>query len=100
MMTWAPGILIGVSSVPSICAHLQAVEYYTLTINNHYGKFIGVPCNSYKSFKNNSCTVTGPNVTMGFDLEESITPEDDNKGRPRKYYLDTTDNYPYVKYSI
>ncbi|GFU32355.1 pancreatic lipase-related protein 3, partial [Nephila pilipes] len=88
---------IGVSSVPSICAHMQVIEYYTLTINNPYGKFIGVPCNSYKSFKNNTCTVTGPNVTMGFDLEESITPEDLNKGHSRKYYLDTTAYYPFVK---
>ncbi|GFT85692.1 hypothetical protein NPIL_405181, partial [Nephila pilipes] len=76
---------IGVSSVPSLCAHLQALNI-TLTINNHYGKFIECAAAVTRVSKNNTCTVTGPNVTMGFDLEESITPEDDNKGRPRKYY--------------
>ncbi|GFY13993.1 pancreatic triacylglycerol lipase [Trichonephila clavipes] len=89
--------VVGVSLVPSLCAHMQAVEYYKITINNRHGKFIGVPCNSYRSFKSNNCTVSGPNVTMGFDLEESLTPEVISKEPPRKYYLDTTSTYPYVK---
>ncbi|GBM45266.1 Pancreatic lipase-related protein 3 [Araneus ventricosus] len=89
--------VIGVSSVPSFCAHSQAIEYYKLSISDFPGKFVAHACNSYKEFKAGNCTGDGAsNVTMGYDFEKSFTPEQRRKKLPRKYYIDTKKAWPFV----
>ncbi|GIY05845.1 pancreatic lipase-related protein 2 [Caerostris darwini] len=88
--------LLGMASVPSICAHAQCLEYYKLSISNVYGKFIGFPCSSYKKFQSGQCTIDGAtNVTMGFEFEKDFTPKQHGK-KSVKYYVTTSSSWPFV----
>ncbi|CAL1262150.1 unnamed protein product [Larinioides sclopetarius] len=89
--------VIGVSSVPSICAHAQVLEYYKLSINDFPEKFIAYACSSYKKFKSGNCTGDGASsIIMGYDFEKYFTSEHRGRKLPRKYYIDTKEAWPFV----
>ncbi|KAG8177985.1 hypothetical protein JTE90_010880 [Oedothorax gibbosus] len=86
--------------LPEFCSHLQSIQYYKASINPTECLFIGVQCPDYASFESGLCNSCGRNnarcAVMGMDYEYEPHPAP-RKRRPRKYYLDTTLNYPYCK---
>ena len=87
-----------ISLVPRICSHMHAVQYYKATINPKKCEFIGVLCPDYESFASGECTTChkdGSNcAVMGMNHELYYSSLNLTQ-QPRKFYLNTTVQYPY-----
>jgi len=90
-----------ISLVPRICSHMHAVQYYKASINPKRCEFIGVQCPDYESFLSGECTTChqdGLNcAVMGMNYEYLHAPINQTGSfqLPRKFYLNTTIDYPY-----
>lgn len=96
-----PFIAATISLVPRICSHMHAVQYYKASINSKNCEFIGIQCPDYESFASGECTSCDKDVSncavMGMNHEFYYQNVNWTSAIqfPRKFYLNTTMQYPY-----
>lgn len=83
-------IFLGITSLlPQFCSHLQSIQYYKISINTDGCEYVGMASDSYLRFLSKS---SGNKLAvMGMDYELFHI----NDGQQRKFYLKTTNTYPY-----